>query len=295
MGGVSLSSEWDGALEDTDSSYRANRTADTTFSPPTSPSAFASKDSTETGVPRLAEHSEQRIVEDTRIMEVHKVVSQPVSTATATPKSSNLLSFFKPISPKKRARADNAEMDGERLDAGQKNERSHKLGKRGSTASAFASTSTLKPVSTLLRSCSALSTSSCPSAVTKPKAKPKLEQLYLDPYTTAGHSTLSCAICSLSYARTPDDIALHDRHHKRVVRGCDWISATEERENNVKGSLVVKDGIEWGNGEVGGKIIMTDAHIDGAVGKKVSSQIDSGLFFPLPLFGSRLIHRPLPA
>ena len=97
-------------------------------------------------------------------------------------------------------------------------------------------------------------------------AKPKLEQLFLDPYETAGHSTLSCAVCSLSYSRTPEDMELHTKHHKRVVGGCDWVA----NDQAVKGVTILDEGLEWGENE-GGRVVMVDANAEGAVGRRVSS------------------------
>ncbi|GAA5869957.1 hypothetical protein JCM3774_000536 [Rhodotorula dairenensis] len=84
-------------------------------------------------------------------------------------------------------------------------------------------------------------------------AKPlKLEQLYLDPFKDAGHATLSCSTCALSYARTPADVAFHDRHHKKVVNGCDWIAS-----DDAKGVTVLDASAEWGK-QRGGKVLMVD-------------------------------------
>lgn len=103
-------------------------------------------------------------------------------------------------------------------------------------------------------------------ARTKSK-KPKLEQLYLDPYTdTASHSTLSCAICSLSYARTPEDMALHRQHHARVVGGCDWVAAADDD----KAGIVLEESVEYGQEEQRGRVVMVDAGVSGRVGRKVS-------------------------
>lgn len=89
--------------------------------------------------------------------------------------------------------------------------------------------------------------SSTPSKKTKP---PKLEQLFLDPFSKSV-ATLSCAVCNMSYARTPDDMLLHDKHHKRVVAGCDWVS-------NADDTIVIEDDIEFQSGQYG-RLIMIDA------------------------------------
>jgi hypothetical protein len=28
---------------------------------------------------------------------------------------------------------------------------------------------------------------------------------------------------------TPEDVAFHDKHHKKVVNGCDWIASDEAK------------------------------------------------------------------
>ncbi|TKA57634.1 hypothetical protein B0A53_00783 [Rhodotorula sp. CCFEE 5036] len=92
-----------------------------------------------------------------------------------------------------------------------------------------------------------------PSAVSAAATKPvKLEQLYLDPFKDSGHATLSCSTCALSYSRTPEDVAFHDKHHKQVVNGCDWIASDE-----AKGVTVLDSSAEWGKSR-GGKVLMVD-------------------------------------
>ncbi|SCZ98339.1 BZ3500_MvSof-1268-A1-R1_Chr7-1g09101 [Microbotryum saponariae] len=85
----------------------------------------------------------------------------------------------------------------------------------------------------------ALSSNASSSSSNKPKTE--LEQLYLDPFTTAGHSTLSCAECGLSYARTPDDMALHEKHHKKVVGGVDWVAASCHVPLLLNGIMIILD------------------------------------------------------
>lgn len=107
------------------------------------------------------------------------------------------------------------------------------------------------------------------SAQPKPPTKPsKLEQLYLDPFETTGHATLSCTTCSLSYARTPEDMNFHARHHKKVVGGCEWIAS----DVGVQGVTVVDEGVEWGS-KTGGKVVMVEAGVEGVVGRKVSPRL----------------------
>lgn len=142
---------------------------------------------------------------------------------------SDLRSFFSKISPKKRQR--------------NQTEQDHSY--TSNRGNAFASTSTL-------------------STALKAKRVKPLEQLYLDPFTTASHATLSCPTCSMSYARTPSDILLHDKHHKKVVGGCDWIS----NENEMECCVEIGNCIEWGK-ESGGRIVMTDIVTEGALGRKV--------------------------
>ena len=90
-----------------------------------------------------------------------------------------------------------------------------------------------------------------PSTVV-PTKPVKLEQLYLDPFKDSGHATLSCSTCALSYSRTPEDVAFHDKHHKQVVNGCDWIASDE-----AKGVTVLDASAEWGKSR-GGKVLMVD-------------------------------------
>ena len=105
-----------------------------------------------------------------------------------------------------------------------------------------------------------------PSAVSAAATKPvKLEQLYLDPFKDSGHATLSCSTCALSYSRTPEDVAFHDKHHKQVVNGCDWIASDE-----AKGVTVLDSSAEWGKSR-GGKVLMVDYPlVENNVRRKVS-------------------------
>ncbi|SCV71033.1 BQ2448_3795 [Microbotryum intermedium] len=83
--------------------------------------------------------------------------------------------------------------------------------------------------------------SSKASSSSSGKAKTVLEQLYLDPFTTAGHSTLSCVECGLSYARTPDDMVLHEKHHKKVVGGVDWVATSCHVPLLLNGIMIILD------------------------------------------------------
>jgi hypothetical protein len=183
-------------------------------------------------------------------------------------KPNSLLSFFKPVSPKRpRLKIVKDSDDALHLaDLGNGVKRRKLAASLGENhATSFAPSSTLNPLSIA----SGGASNSVSSKLKGKSRATELEQLYLDPYATSGHSTLSCVTCSLSYSRTPEDIEVHNRHHKRVMRGCDWIGLNEERENS-EGSIVCEEGIEWGNREVGGKIVMVDAGVGGAAGRKVS-------------------------
>lgn len=113
------------------------------------------------------------------------------------------------------------------------------------------------------------STAGKPLAVPAVPTKPvKLEQLYLDPFKDSGHATLSCSTCALSYSRTPEDVAFHDKHHKKVVNGCDWIASDE-----AKGVTVLDASAEWGKSR-GGKVLMVDYPLlENNVRRKVSCQL----------------------
>lgn len=113
------------------------------------------------------------------------------------------------------------------------------------------------------------------STPTKPKPKlsagAKLTQLFLDPFEDVGHSMLSCAECGMTYARTIEDMAVHGKHHKRVVGGCDWLAG----DGVGKGCTLVEDGVEWGQKGKHGKVLMVEGGAEGLTGKKVS-RLSSG-------------------
>ncbi|BGP23776.1 N-acetyltransferase [Rhodotorula toruloides] len=137
----------------------------------------------------------------------------------------DLRSFFKRTSPRKRQRLFSP-TDG------------------SDSAGSFTSSSSTSSSRTAFTSISSTSSSSS-------SGKPaKYEQLYLDPFHTAGHATLSCTTCALSYARTPEDIAFHAKHHKKVVSGCDWIAS-----DDANGCTVVEEAVDWG-AKHGGKVVM---------------------------------------
>lgn len=104
-------------------------------------------------------------------------------------------------------------------------------------------------------------------------AKPAaLTQLYLDPFEAGGHSTISCNECSLTYARTPEDMAVHVRHHAKVVAGCDWPAAATA----AKAVTVLEDGVAWNGGasHEGGKVLMVDADATGVAGKRLADVLE---------------------
>lgn len=140
----------------------------------------------------------------------------------------------------------------------------------------FSTDSTTNAFSTFPKLASSSSSSSNP-----PAPKPKLSQLYLDPFDTPGHSTLSCPTCSLSYARTPQDINFHEKHHKKVTGGIDCGNlggggGGETGEG--KGVRVLESRVEW-DGKEKGKVIMVDwAIADNTVKRRVSFSLF--FFFP---------------
>lgn len=162
----------------------------------------------------------------------------------ASASKGDLRSFFQRTSPRKRRRLSPPPVDDEH-DASASMARSTSTGSSSSAASVSSGRSALSSLTSRSSSSSTSSTS-----IAKPV---KLEQLYLDPFHTAGHATLSCATCSLSYARTPEDLAYHDRHHKKVVGGCDWTTS-----DDLKGVTVLEDAVEWSKGKRGAKVVMVD-------------------------------------
>ena len=148
----------------------------------------------------------------------------------------DLRSFFGKVSPRKRGLAESDD-EGTQKPAARVGWRKVSSGSTGSSSS-----------------------DSKPKLATKPAKK--MEQLFLDPFDTTGHATLSCAVCAMSYARTPEDMEVHAKHHKKVVGGCDWVAG------DIKGVTVLEEGVEW-SGNQEGKIVMVDAGATGLVGKKV--------------------------
>lgn len=206
-------------------------------------------------------------------------VEKKVISGSGSGMGGDLRSFFGRISPsRKRTNSSGEEGDSEKPEKRKKDKSS--LVRKGSnilssSRSNSLSGSSSSPGPSTLRSQSPLS-SHPPKSSTKPiTTSIKLEQLYLDPFSTPGHSTLSCNECSMSYMRTPIDIELHKKHHKKVVGGCDWIGmgATGKGGDEGKGILLLEEGIEWG-GKAGGKILMVEANVEGLAGKRVSVQRD---------------------
>lgn len=225
---------WAELLDEADSSA-----ADSSFSSSTSPPK--SLDSPPTSPDIKGDHSEP--ADDEQLEQPVSSGSARILRARAAPEKATLLSYFKPASSSSRPSfaASDSDSDSERPASQLKSKRKHQ--------------------NELSRPSKRLALASSAPAATK-DARPKLEQLFLDPYETSGHSTLSCAICNMSYARTPEDIALHDKHHKRVVGGCDW-TATDG-----PAVTVLEDSLDWGASR-GGKVLMVDATATGALGRKV--------------------------
>lgn len=235
--------------------------ADRSFSPPTSPSAssaapFISKASAVVGGKRR--QSVQQENEDVE-METGKKQQPHVKS------SNTLLSFFRPVSPKQRKRSRSLKSN-DLIEGEEESQSKRKLNIKSSSTPASLPA---RPASSSSRLSSTSASKFVSSTKLSKSAPSKLEQLYLDPFTTSGHSTLSCTVCSLSYARTPDDILLHDKYHKRVVAGCDWVSM-KQGEN---GGTVIEDEIEWGSKgkkkERRGMIVTVDAGVEGVIGRKV--------------------------
>ena len=168
--------------------------------------------------------------------------------------SSDLRSFFSLASPPSKRR---------RLSPSPPSSSSDSLSMSRQTSSS--SSTSASSSSTIASSLSARSSS---------RSKPvKLSQLYLDPFDTPGRSTLSCAICSLSYCRTPEDLNFHEKFHKKCVGGIEWGNLGDM----AKGVSLLEEGVEW-EGKEKGKVLMVDWKIaEPSVRKRVrlsrSSQI----------------------
>ncbi|GAA6064045.1 hypothetical protein JCM10212_005853 [Sporobolomyces blumeae] len=172
--------------------------------------------------------------------------------ASASAKSGDLRSFFARTSPRKKRKIEEIASDAE-----------------GATDGPGPARADVQASSAPASSSSALK--SLPSARPKRSKPIKLEQLYLDPFDTPGRATLSCATCSLSYARTPDDIAFHARHHKKVVSGVDWTVS-----NECKGITVVRDEIESDDLAHKGVVLMVDwAGADASLKRRLNDVLET--------------------
>ncbi|GAA5825682.1 hypothetical protein JCM3770_002796 [Rhodotorula araucariae] len=183
----------------------------------------------------------------------------PVPGAAAGPTGKNdLRAFFQRTSPRKRRRLSSPTAEDDVGAGAVGMARTPSSGSSNSTASSSSSRTALSSRS---------STSSSSSSAGKPV---KLEQLYLDPFRTAGHATLSCATCALSYARTPEDLAFHDKHHRKVVGGCDWVTGDEGR-----GVTVLDEAADWGD-KHGGRVLMVDyPAVDAPLRRKLKDVLDT--------------------
>ncbi|KAM0753007.1 hypothetical protein T439DRAFT_378753 [Meredithblackwellia eburnea MCA 4105] len=234
-------------LEDEGSSFSSTRSTARRSSPPTSPNPMFKHNS-------LVKNDPISFLAQPSNSSFSKRLQQPTQAAS-------LLSFFKPASPgnKRRRLSSSPSTRPSDLGSDQENEISENSSKKKkpSIGKPKVKKSKTRPLTISNRP----STSSSSFST---RSKPKLEQLYLDPFETAGHSTLSCSTCQLSYARTPEDLALHAKHHKRVIGGCDWVSSDDAG----KGVTVLEDNLDWKGGERG-KIVAVDAVADGVLGRKI--------------------------
>ncbi|GAA6005061.1 hypothetical protein JCM10207_008498 [Rhodosporidiobolus poonsookiae] len=188
-----------------------------------------------------------------RVLRERKSPSKP-----AAPKG-DLRSFFSRASPRKRRRLSSP--------AGE-DEASTSMNRSSSAASSSAGSASSS--SSTCSSTTTLSSASSAASSSKSSKPAKLEQLYLDPYETAGHSTLSCTVCSLSYTRNPEDMAFHAKHHKKVVSGCDWTANDDGR-----GVTVLDDAAEWA-GKEGGRVLMVDYPVaDAATKRKLKDVLET--------------------
>jgi len=158
--------------------------------------------------------------------------ASPVLKETKKP-SSDLRSFFSRTSPPSKRR---------RLSPPPLLSESSSMSRQTSTSSSTSASSSSTTASSL--------SSSSSTSSRKPL---KLSQLYLDPFDTPGRSTLSCATCSLSYSRTPEDLNFHEKFHRKCVAGIEWNIG----EGAKKGVTVLEEDVEW-DGKEGGKVLMVD-------------------------------------
>jgi len=190
----------------------------------------------------------------------------PVKAAAPAPApKGDLRSFFQRASPRKRVRR-SPSVEGDEEERAEAMARTASSGSSASSGSASSNTTRTSSSSSSTSTSISTSTSTSTSTWSTVTKRPKLEQLYLDPFRTSGHLTLSCATCALSYARTPEDQAFHARHHKKVVGGCDWVASDE----GARGVSVLDEAADWGE-RAGGRVLMVDyaAATDSSLRRKV--------------------------
>ncbi|GAA5911437.1 hypothetical protein JCM5296_004734 [Sporobolomyces johnsonii] len=227
------------------------------FTPPTSPGPSQEKE-------------EERGMEEVEHEHPRRVLRERKSPAKAKALAGDLRSFFARASPRKKRRLSLAsDEEGDIQTPPNKVAATSRRSSPSSSSRTSVAPSFSASISTCSTSTTAISSSSS-SRSTSTKGKTKLEQLYLDPFETAGHATLSCAVCALSYARTPDDMSFHAKHHKKVVSGCDWAVSDE-----AKGVTVVDEAVEW-DGKEGGKVLMVDyPTAEASVKRKLRDVLDT--------------------
>ncbi|GAA5927690.1 hypothetical protein JCM3775_006056 [Rhodotorula graminis] len=200
-----------------------------------------------------------------RTLRERKTPVEAAPPAPAPAAKGDLRSFFQRTSPRKRVRLSPSAVEYD--------EQSEAMARTASSGSSGSSGSASSTSTRTSRSSLSSSSSSTPTSTSSTVAKrPKLEQLYLDPFRTSGHLTLSCATCALSYARTPEDQAFHARHHKKVVGGCDWIASDE----GARGVSVLDEAADWGE-RTGGRVLMVDyaAATDSSLRRKLKDVLDT--------------------
>jgi hypothetical protein len=117
----------------------------------------------------------------------------------------------------------------------------------------------VSPLRSVARSVSRPPTATATGPTRKPKRR-ELEQLQLN--IDGASNTVACRQCGMSYAKgAPEDAAIHDKHHRRVVVGVDYAGW--------KSDVVIRDGVMVpGGGE--GRLVMVDGAVEGAQGRKVT-------------------------
>ncbi|GAA5952489.1 hypothetical protein JCM21900_005326 [Sporobolomyces salmonicolor] len=257
------SSDWSDAVEETFSSQSGSmmpgqdegNDEERSFTPPTSPGPSQEKGE-EHGLEEMEQENPCRVLRERK------------SPTKAKALAGDLRSFFTRASPRKKRRL-SLSSDEEGDVKGPPNKVASIPRRSSPSSSSRSSVAPSSSASTSTGSTSSPAISSS-SRSTSTKGKNKLEQLYLDPFETAGHATLSCAVCALSYARTPDDMSFHAKHHKKVVSGCEWAVSDEPR-----GVTVVDEAVEW-DGKEGGKVLMVDyPTAEASVRRKLKDVLDT--------------------